>query len=552
MPAGAARIGAAASLGAVLVLLQPGSAPRAAEPSWTYRVRAGDTIWDLAQRYLVDPTAWQYLVELNEVREPRLLPPGSVVRLPLRLLRAAPGRVDVVEVAGQAQQRPAPGRPPAPLRPGDALPAGTLVTTGADSSVLLRFFDGATIRLESSSQLELTRLVAYPDAGAADSRVRLVGGRITGDVDAARGRGSTLDVGTEAAVTAVRGTRFRVAESGGTARSLTEVERGRVAVSGSGRTVTVPAGRGVVSELGRGPGPPEALLPAPAAAAIPSRYDRHPLIVPAPERPAAVAWRLRVLPIGATLPLFDAVLAGPELRGPDLPDGRYRLALRGVAPSGLEGQERETEIELDARPDPPVPLEPAPGGRTRAPRPSFGWAVPDDATGYRLQLASEPSFAQPILDASPAGPGFVLPEDLPAGTWFWRIATISGEDQGPFGDPVSFERLEPPPAGTVEPPEIGERELVLRTRAGPEGQRYRFELARDRGFRETVFAQTSDLPEVTLRRPLPGRYWLRVRQIEPDGYEGEWSAPQRFDVPATAWWPAVTIPALLALLAILL
>lgn len=152
----------------------------------------------------------------------------------------------------------------------------------------------------------------------------------------------------------------------------------------------------------------------------------------------------------------------------------------------------------------------------------------------------------------PTSPGLVLPQDLPAGTWTWRIATISAGDQGPFGDSVSFERLEPPPPGTVEPPQVGERELILRTRAGPAGQRDRFELARDRSFRETVFAETAGRPEVTLRRPLPGRYWLRVRQIEPDGYEGEWSAPQRFGVPAISWWPAVTIPARLVLLAILL
>lgn len=50
-----------------------------------HRVRAGDTLWDLADRYLQDPFAWEELYRANRglVPEPDRIFPGQLLRIPI-------------------------------------------------------------------------------------------------------------------------------------------------------------------------------------------------------------------------------------------------------------------------------------------------------------------------------------------------------------------------------------------------------------------------------------------------------------------------------------
>jgi hypothetical protein len=71
-------------------------------------VRTGDTLWDLARRYLSDPHRWRDIFELNTgvVEDPHWIFPGELLALP--------GQVTGIVVAGQpaaAEPAPAAGRP---------------------------------------------------------------------------------------------------------------------------------------------------------------------------------------------------------------------------------------------------------------------------------------------------------------------------------------------------------------------------------------------------------------------------------------------------------
>ena len=96
---------------------------------WAYRVAAGDSLWDIAQRYLGDPQRWREIFALNRGRsqpggrsltDPALIYPGWTLLLPPASRRpAAPHRT-----AGRA--RP-PGPPPPPQR--HQLPPGGTAAT---------------------------------------------------------------------------------------------------------------------------------------------------------------------------------------------------------------------------------------------------------------------------------------------------------------------------------------------------------------------------------------------------------------------------------------
>ncbi|WP_395703014.1 hypothetical protein [Aquabacterium sp.] len=138
---------------------------------------------------------------------------------------------------------------------------------------------------------------------------------------------------------------------------------------------------------------------------------------------------------------------------------------------------------------------------------------------------------------------------LPPGRYFWRLASVRADgDAGPFGDAQAFTVRPIPPAPPVQPPAVSSEGIVLRWAAAEPGQRYELQLARDAGFTDLVQQLASDKPEATLALPPPGRYHVRVRAIDADGYVGPWGSVQQFEVPRQLWW--LLLPALLLVLAL--
>jgi hypothetical protein len=531
---------------AILAQLAMGPA-RAQE--WGYSVQGGDTIWDLARRHLKNPDDWLRLQQLNGIDEPRHLLPGTRLRFPFAWLRldGVPARVSAVN--GSANVRRAGGEQAVMLQVGETVQAGDVVETAPDATAELAFVDGSTLILAGASQLVLDGIGAHRESGATDTQVDLTQGRIDTAVQPADPAASRFEVRTVPAVSSVRGTEFRVAVEPEGARASTEVVDGRVAVAAAGRQRQVAALFGVVTDKGRAPGRPRPLLPAPPREALPTLLDRVPIALAPPPQPGAVGWRWALLAVGAgDAPLFERAYDRSELRGPDLPDGLYRMRLRAIDADGLEGLDREWRVEIDARPEPPAQLRPQHLGRVRESRPVFAWARQDGIVGYRLQVAADPSFGSPVVDiAGVEGAELESPVELAPGSWYWRVAARDASDEGPFGDPQPFERRDPP-TSTVEPPELDEDRLVIRVRGGSPGQRYQFQLAETRDFFRPVVDRTLAVPELVVARPLPGQYYLRTRIIDDDGYEGQYGPIQQIDVPPTSWWPAVVTPLVMLLL----
>lgn len=542
------RIVAAIALFVLLGLPLPLAAQ---EGMWRYTVRPGDNIWDLSRRYLTDWRNWTVIQEINGIDEPRGIPPGSRLDIPLRLLRLVPATATLVEASGSFTLFRDGAE--AAADPGHTLRIGDRLVTGSDSSVVVRFADGSTVILGSNSELTLDRLGQYRGTPMVDTRLRLERGRLETTVEPAAGTGSHFEVWTPPAVSSVRGTDLRLGLDPAAERSATEVLSGRVDVAALQTVRRVAAGFGTVTRQGEPPAPPRPLLPPPPLEELPPTLERLPLRLPMPPLEGAAQFRVAIAEDdGFQRLLFEEVVPADGAARLDLPDGTYAARLRGIEADGLEGRDRVWQLEVFARPEPPTPLAPEREGRLRDPLPQFGWSEPLDAEAYRFALATDPEFTEPVIELDRLGePTFTPSEPLPLGTYYWRLGTIDGSGRaGPWGDVLSFDLLAPPAE-----PEIGETErdggrFTIRLRALEPGQQVRFQIASDAAFEDMLYEQTVDEPELVVPGLLPDDYWFRAQIIEADGYVAEFSTPQRITVPPASWWPLVLIP--FALLIILL
>ena len=533
----------------VLMQLLLPSIVAAQEPVWRYTVRPGDNIWDVSRRYLANWRNWTQIQELNGIAQPRSIPPGTRLRIPIRLLRLEAASAVLVEASGDLTLLRA--GEAVEVAEGDSLEIGDKLLTSEQSSAVIRFADGSEVVMGSGAELLLDRLNQYRGTGMVDTRLKLERGRLETVVQPARGDGSHFEIWTPPAVSSVRGTDLRVGLDETLTQSATEVLTGTVAVAADATARRVPAGFGTITQAGEPPEPPRPLLPAPEPASLPQQLDRLPLRLPMPELSGAASFRLTLAADESFVPpLFDEVIDAGQSARLELPDGVYAARLRGIDADGLEGLDRDWALEIFARPAPPVPLRPEREGRLRDPLPQFGWSEPLDAEAYRFELSTDPDFAgPPVAEETLTELAFTPASPLPIGSYFWRLATIDETGrQGPFGDVQDFEVLEPPADPTIDDLESERGQVKIRLAELAPGQQVRFQIARDSGFEELLSDQTNDDPVLIVPGLLPGDYWFRAQIIEPDGYISEFSTPQRISVPPVSWWPWMLLPFALAFL----
>jgi nucleoid-associated protein YgaU len=67
---------------------KPAAPASAANPNArTHVVEPGDTLWDIAKKYVGDPFRYPELTELSNIRNPNLIYPGDIVRIEIREIR---------------------------------------------------------------------------------------------------------------------------------------------------------------------------------------------------------------------------------------------------------------------------------------------------------------------------------------------------------------------------------------------------------------------------------------------------------------------------------
>ncbi|MBH1374222.1 FecR domain-containing protein [Stenotrophomonas maltophilia] len=506
----------------------------AAAQDWNYRVRPGDTLWDLGGVYLKPSVRWQQLQQHNRIDNPYRLPPGQLLRFPISWLRIEPAPARVLSVRSKVELSSGDGSASRAIQAGEQLHIGDTVQTEGESSVTLEFADASRLQLREYSRLRLDQLSRYGHTGMVDTRLRLQQGRASNRVTPARGPASRYIIDAPTATSSVRGTVFRVSAGDGRDVAATEVLQGKVQVGNThGQRMVQPGQATRSASADAAPDTVSVLLPAPQLRNDELRLAPLPTLLA--WTPVAGAAHYRVEVVEAATPeilLFAATTPDTRLAIGDLPPGQLRILLRAVDAQGVEGIDASADFELSDQPPPPLTLAPLHGQTINSDRPRFRWSQAPGARSSVLQIAADSTFVQPLQEQTSTGTDLRLAQPLPPGHYFWRIASRSADGhQGRYGQALPLQLSNEPVDPALQPPEAAHGELTLRWQAGSEGQRYRVQVDRRGDFKAPLVDETVAEPQVSFKRPWRGTLHVRVQYIDDDGHAGEFSPAQKIALP---------------------
>ncbi len=534
----------------LLVLLLFSSVFSVKAEDWVYKVRNGDNLWNLTTDYLIDISYVKQVQKLNKIADPWHILPGTTIRIPSEWIRHYPALVRVQNLQGTAHILEDESTQLHPLKQGDLVMLGDVISTGADSSLLLGFLDGSRILLQENSRLKIEQLMILEYTGMLDSQLQLQTGRIETQVAPDKGSARRFQVSTPATVTSVRGTDYRISADKEKSQSKTEVVEGKVLIKGRQKSRLLNAGFGTITVKDQDPMAPVKLLAAPDLSHIPHPFDQVPLQFSMPPHNDVKGYRVQI----AKTELFQDVLFDKPfnsliIRGPELPDGNYHLRVRGIDALQLEGNNGQASITINARPEAPFLVSPKPGeGILLEDKPELNWTQQQENNHYHVQISDRADFSRIVLNETDIAENeLTVSKILPMGKYFWRIAAIDQDGDGPFSDAQMFRRIIPAPE--LEAPDLSDETLSIRSRSGLPGQRYHFQMSDNDSFDELIVDKYTDEPGFEVPRPNGGEYFIRVRTIDPDGFVGPFAAPQSIDVPYNYYWLLTLLP-LLALIAL--
>ena len=307
-------------------------AQTAPEMEFVYRFQPRDTLIQLSRRLLLQPGRWPELQTRNRIANPFNIPPDTPIRIPYSWLKLKPETAQVQTTSGTVT------RGGTAVAAGEQLAEGVVVETGADGSVTLGFADGSTVTLQKASVLRLEQMQKVD--GVADGhsvRLELESGRAESKVKPKRDVGR-FEIATPVAVSAVRGTQFRVGFSADSGNATTETTDGTVNVAAPAAAVAVHAGFGTRVEKSGSVLPPTALLAAPDVSAVPELNTLPALDVRLGAVAGAVSYRVQIAPDAEFHAIAaDIQTAEPVVSVEKLGEGEQWLRARAIDQFGLEG-----------------------------------------------------------------------------------------------------------------------------------------------------------------------------------------------------------------------
>ena len=163
----------------------------------------------------------------------------------------------------------------------------------------------------------------------------------------------------------------------------------------------------------------------------------------------------------------------------------------------------------------PLPGAPA-GGTAKAAEGTadFSWQSAKGAARYGFEVDKSHDMREPLIRKETENTAFSA--ELQPGKYHWRARGVEAEGlAGAWSE-----------ASPVIMPPLRPTHLMARVEGGKvliewkgEAKAYRVELARDSGFVQTVLKQNTASPQLSVDKPVPGDYWVRVVALGEDGVE---------------------------------
>lgn len=412
----------AALFGSLVLVLGAlaGAGPALARQAGTidYVVRPGDTLSGLADRYLVRPGAYREVARLNRVQEPRRLPVGRVLRLPVALLRSEPAQARIVTVRGPVSLERG-GGAAEPATVGQAVGEGAVISTGANAFIRLALPDGGHVSLPSRSRVRVRRLRTILLNGATDQLFQLESGRVESEASPAREPGGFV-IATPISVSAVRGTSFRNSYDPDAERGGTEVIEGVVAVAAGSSELVAREAQGVTA--GATGLALATLLPAPDLLDPDAVQTGDVIALEFAPTPGAVLYRARMATDAGMVDAFSESDSAPgqaRITFTGVEDGLYFVRVSAVSADGLEGLAKVYTL-LRARSG-LANLSAAASGTGRDRQYLFRWEPQGDGPAeFRFQLRKNGEDIPVVDEAGLSAPRLTL-TGLPAGEYQWGV-----------------------------------------------------------------------------------------------------------------------------------
>jgi hypothetical protein len=210
-----------------------------------YKIKSGDTLSRLAQKYLQQPVDMAAIQSANPQLNFDRLKVGTEINIPRQFIKHSPSNATIMGLSCGTVIRV--GGTTKPLAIGSVLQEGALIEVPAECHVALLLEDGSVIRLPSSATLKITTLRKNALEASPEVRLDLARGRVELDVQKGRTKTTPFEIRTPLSIMGVRGTEFRVGYSPEDQSGQVEVLGGAVQTRGSAdaRTNSITSGLGV-------------------------------------------------------------------------------------------------------------------------------------------------------------------------------------------------------------------------------------------------------------------------------------------------------------------
>lgn len=502
---------------------------------WIYTVRNTDTLWDITLKYS-HVRYWRKIQRLNNIKQPRQVPPGTKIKIPLQWLNIQNAQLKVIEVEGGPTVRYQ-NNLPEPVKVGAFLKSGSTLITQEKENALLEFEDDSRILIKENSEVVFDSLLAYNNTGISDSRIFIKHGRTENFVNPNKSNiGTHYQITTPSAVMAVRGTEYRVKVSEDQEVSHSEVLKGKMIAASAGKARLIPEKNGTIVKRGEEPSPPIKLLPAPDLSGMSTLTEVMPVKLVFKTMEKTKAYRIEMAANdNFTTLVFEDISTLPEVNVPSrLSDGHYSVRVRGIDYQDLEGFDAIHQLEVNVLPLPPDrdAAMPTDGTIVREKTPHFTWKPAAKAIAYHFQMSTTPDFTQLTIDKDNLADTEFHSDQIEPGEYYWRMASINNKaEQSSFHEALKLILRPSPKSPAIKINELTEESVSLSWSKGKPGQKYRLQLAEDKDFEDIVEDKEISDAFITLSDLATGKYYVRMATIDIDGYHGEFSPTLTIDIP---------------------